>query len=218
MNFIFEQIRTGGDRNFGYLVGDREARVAALVDPSNDPKSLVRRAEDQGLTVEYIINTHGHSDHTNGNAKAKKLTGAPIVAFQNSSVSPDLGVVDGQVLDLGSLALELIYVPGHTDDHILVFLEQQKIAVTGDHLFVGKIGGTGTEEAARAEYASLQRNLDRFSDDVTIWPGHDYGCRPSSTIGLEKIMNPFLMRLGDIDEFLKLKQEWAVFKASHGLA
>jgi hydroxyacylglutathione hydrolase len=218
MNFIFEQIRTGGDRNFGYLIGDREARVAALVDPSNDPKSLVRRAEDQGLTVEYIINTHGHSDHTNGNAKAKKLTGAPIVAFQNSSVSPDLGVVDGQVLDLGSLALELIYVPGHTDDHILVFLEQQKIAVTGDHLFVGKIGGTGTEEAARAEYASLQRNLDRFSDDVTIWPGHDYGCRPSSTIGLEKIMNPFLMRLGDIDEFLKLKQEWAVFKASHGLA
>ncbi len=218
MNFIFEQIRTGGDRNFGYLIGDREARVAALVDPSNDPKSLVRRADDQGLTVEYIINTHGHSDHTNGNAKAKKLTGAPIVAFQNSSVSPDLGVVDGQVLDLGSLALELIYVPGHTDDHILVFLEQQKIAVTGDHLFVGKIGGTGTEEAARAEYASLQRNLDRFSDDVTIWPGHDYGCRPSSTIGLEKIMNPFLMRLGDIDEFLKLKQEWAVFKAAHGLA
>ena len=218
MNFIFEQIRTGGDRNFGYLIGDREARVAALVDPSNDPKSLVRRAEDQGLTVEYIINTHGHSDHTNGNAKAKKLTGAPIVAFQGSSISPDVGAVDGQVLDLGSLALELIYVPGHTDDHILVFLEQQKIAVTGDHLFVGKIGGTVTEEAARAEYASLQRNLDRFSDDVTIWPGHDYGCRPSSTIGLEKIMNPFLMRLGDIDEFLKLKQEWAGFKASHGLA
>ena len=56
MNFIFEQIRTGGDRNFGYLIGDREARVAALVDPSNDPKSLVRRAEVQGLTVEYIIN------------------------------------------------------------------------------------------------------------------------------------------------------------------
>jgi len=218
MNFIFEQIRTGGDRNFGYLIGDREARVAALVDPSNDPKSVVRRAEVQGLTVKYIINTHGHSDHTNGNAKAKKLTGAPIVAFQNSSVSPDMGVVDGQMLDLGSLALELIYVPGHTDDHILVFLEQQKIAVTGDHLFVGKIGGTGTEEAARAEYASLQRNLDRFSDDVTIWPGHDYGCRPSSTIGLEKIMNPFLMRLGDIDEFLKLKQEWAGFKAAHGLA
>ena len=218
MNFIFEQIRTGGDRNFGYLIGDRAARVAAVVDPSYDPKSVVRRAEEQGLAVKYIINTHGHSDHTNGNTKAKKLTGAPIVAYQSSSISPDVGVIDGQVLKLGSLALELIYVPGHTDDHILVYLTQQKVAITGDHLFVGKIGGTGTEEAARAEHASLQRNLERFDADVTIWPGHDYGCRPSSTIGLEKIMNPFLMRIGDIDEFLKLKQEWAGFKAKHGLA
>lgn len=217
MNFIFEQIRTGGDRNFGYLIGDREARVAALVDPSNDPKSVVRRAEVQGLNVEYIINTHGHSDHTNGNAKAKKLTGAPIVAFRGCTVSPDVAVVDGQMLAVGSLSLEVIHVPGHTDDHILVYLEQQKVAITGDHLFVGKIGGTGTEQAARAEHESLKRNIDRFPDDVTIWPGHDYGCRPSSTIGLEKIVNPFLLRLGDIHEFLRLKRDWAGFKAHHGL-
>ena len=217
MNFIFEQIRTGGDRNFGYLIGDREARVAAVVDPSNDPKAVVRRAEEQGLKVEYIINTHGHSDHTNGNSKAKKLTGARIVAFQGSSVSPDVGVVDGQVIEVGSLSIEMIHVPGHTDDHILVYLEQQKIAVTGDHLFVGKIGGTGTEEAARSEFASLTKNLDRFPDDVTIWPGHDYGCRPSSTIGLEKVVNPFLLRLSDIDEFLALKRDWADFKAANGL-
>jgi len=218
MNFIFEQIRTGGDRNFGYLIGDREAGTAALVDPSYDPKSLVQRAKAQGLSVEYIINTHGHSDHTNGNAQARKLTGARVVAFQGSSVSPDIGVVDGQVLDLGSWSLEMIYVPGHTDDHILVYLEQQKVAITGDHLFVGKIGGTGTEAAARAEHASLVKNLERFPDDVTIWPGHDYGCRPSSTIGLEKIVNPFLIRLGDMNEFLKLKRDWAEFKATHGLA
>ncbi len=217
MNFIFEQIRTGGDRNFGYLIGDREARVAAVVDPSNDPKAVIRRAEEQGLRVEYIINTHGHSDHTNGNSKAQKLTGAKIVAFQGSSVVPEIGATDGQVLDVGSLALELIHVPGHTDDHILVYLEQQKVVVTGDHLFVGKIGGTGTEAAARAEHASLTKNLERFPDDVTIWPGHDYGCRPSSTIGIEKMVNPFLLRLRNIDEFLQLKRDWAEFKAVNGL-
>lgn len=217
MNFIFEQIRTGGDRNFGYLVGDREAQVAAVVDPSNDPKAVVRRADAQGLRVEYIINTHGHSDHTNGNAKAQSLTGAKIVAFQDSSVLPDIGVGDGQVVEVGSLSLELIHVPGHTDDHILIYLEQQKIAITGDHLFVGKIGGTGTEAAARAEHASLVKNLERFPDDVTIWPGHDYGCRPSSTIGLEKMVNPFLHRLRNIDEFLELKRDWADFKAANGL-
>jgi glyoxylase-like metal-dependent hydrolase (beta-lactamase superfamily II) len=111
----------------------------------------------------------------------------------------------------------LIHVPGHTDDHILIYLEQQKVAVTGDHLFVGKIGGTGTEAAARAEHASLTKNLDRFPDEVTVWPGHDYGCRPSSTIGLEKLVNPFLLRLRNIDEFLQLKRNWADFKVANGL-
>lgn len=217
MDFIFEQVRTGGDRNFGYLIGSRDAGNAALVDPSYDPKSLVRRAEAQGLRVEYIINTHGHADHTNGNAKAQKLTGAKVVAHRRSPAAPDIPVDDGYLVEVGPYRLEMIYVPGHTDDHILIYLEQQKIAVTGDHLFVGKIGGTGSEEAARAEYASLSRNLERFADDVTIWPGHDYGCRPSSTIGLEKVMNPFLLRLRNIEEFLQLKRDWAGFKASHGL-
>jgi glyoxylase-like metal-dependent hydrolase (beta-lactamase superfamily II) len=178
---------------------------------------VVNRAEEQGLQVEYMVNTHGHSDHTNGNAKVKELTGAKIVAFGGSSISPDIGVKDGQIIAVGALSLEMIHVPGHTDDHILVYLESQKVAVTGDHLFVGKIGGTGTESAARAEHASLVRNLDRFSDDVTIWPGHDYGCRPSSTIGLEKLVNPFLLRLRNIDEFLQLKRDWAEFKAANGL-
>lgn len=217
MPFIFEQIRTGGDRNFAYLIGDREAGVAALVDPSYAPKAVVERAEAQGLRTAYIINTHGHSDHTGGNSEAKKLTGAPIVAFRGSSVGPDLPVDDGQLLELGSLSLELIHVPGHCDDHIVIYLERQRVAITGDHLFVGKIGGTGTEEAARTEYDSLKKILNRFPDDVTIWPGHDYGCRPSSTMALEKVTNPFLLRMNNIDGFLELKRDWASFKAERGL-
>ncbi len=217
MNFIFEQIRTGGDRNLGYLIGDRDAGIAAVVDPSNNPRLVIDRASAQGLDIQYLINTHGHSDHTNGNATVKKKTGAKIVAFAGSSISPDVGVTDGQLLEVGQFTLEMIHVPGHTDDHILVYLEREKIAVTGDHLFVGKIGGTGTEAAARDEFESLTRNLDRFPDDVTIWPGHDYGCRPSSTIALEKVMNPFLQRLDSWDEFLKLKFEWAGFKVKYGL-
>ncbi len=217
MQFIFEQIRTGGDRNFGYLIGDREARVAAIVDPSYTPEVVVERATAQQLRTEYIINTHGHADHTNGNSVAQKLTGAPVVAFRKSSISPDIPVDDGHVLAVGSLSLELIHVPGHTDDHIVVYLERQRVAVTGDHLFVGKIGGTGTERAARKEFDSIRKLLDRFPDDVTIWPGHDYGCRPSSTIALEKATNPFILKLDNIDEFLQLKRDWAEFKAEMGL-
>lgn len=217
MPFVFEQIRTGGDRNFAYLLGDREAGVAAVVDPSYRPEAVVGRADAQGLRVEYIINTHGHADHANGNAQAKRLTGAKVVAFRGSAVQLDVPVDDGHVLAVGSLSLELIHVPGHCDDHIVVYLERERVAVTGDHLFVGKIGGTGTERAARTQFASLRKLLDRFPNDVTVWPGHDVGCRPSSTMALEKATNPFLLRMADIDAFLTLKREWAEYKAEHGL-
>jgi glyoxylase-like metal-dependent hydrolase (beta-lactamase superfamily II) len=217
MKFVFEQLRTGGDRNFAYLIGDREAGVAAIVDPSYDPKAVVARAEAQSLRVEFIINTHGHPDHTNGNGEAQKLTMAKILAGQNSRVRPDVEVADGQELLLGSLTLRFFHVPGHCDDHLLIYLPEQRVAITGDHLFVGKIGGTGSDAAARVEYESLARILEALPDDATIWPGHDYGCRPSSTLALEKATNPFLLRMGSLEDFLLLKRDWARFKEENGL-
>src|SRR6266849_6230730 len=103
MQLIFEQIRSGGDRNFGYLVGDRGAKRSVLIDPSYSPEAFVQRASDQGLTVTHIINTHGHPDHTNGNAKAVELTGAPVAAFKQSTlVTPDVGLANDDELAVGS--------------------------------------------------------------------------------------------------------------------
>ena len=69
------------------------------------------------------------------------------------------------------------------------------------------MGGTTNDDDARIEWASLRRLLDRFPDDATVWPGHDYGVRPSSTIGLERATNPFL-RCPDLAAFIALKQDW----------
>src|SRR5512138_3576280 len=80
MELVFEQIRAGGDRNFGYLLGDRDARQAVLIDPSYSPEAFVARADEQKLAVTHIINTHGHDDHINGNATAASLTGAALAA------------------------------------------------------------------------------------------------------------------------------------------
>jgi len=216
MKFIFEQIRTGGDRNFAYLLGDRDAKVGALVDPAYDPAAAVDRATAQGLRVEYIINTHGHPDHVNGNDEAKRLTDAPIAAYKGSHVGPDVPLDDNQELQLGFLTLRFFHVPGHCDDHLLIHLAEQRVALTGDLLFVGKIGGTGTDELACVEYESLQRTLRELPDETSIWPGHDYGCRPSSTIALEKATNPFLLA-ADLDDFLELKRDWSRFKQQNGL-
>src|SRR6185295_8263224 len=107
MQLIFEQLRAGGDRNFGYLLGDREAGQCVLIDPSYSPEAFVQRARDQGLTVTQVINTHGHPDHTNGNARAVELTGAPVAAYAESAlVHPDVALVDGQELVVGGLRLQ----------------------------------------------------------------------------------------------------------------
>jgi glyoxylase-like metal-dependent hydrolase (beta-lactamase superfamily II) len=114
------------------------------------------------------------------------------------------------------LNLRFLHVPGHSDDHVLIHLVEQRVAITGDLLFVGKIGGTSSDRDARAEYESLERVISELPDETTVWPGHDYGCRPSSTIALEKETNPFL-RCGGLDEFLELKKSWPRFKAEQGL-
>jgi hydroxyacylglutathione hydrolase len=217
MQLIFEQIRAGGDRNFGYLLGDRDAGQGVLIDPSYSPEAFVQRARDQGLKVTHVINTHGHPDHTNGNARAVELTAAPVAAFAGSRlVSPDLGLADEQELDVGGLQLQFFHLPGHCPDHLVVYEPSWQIVITGDLLFVGKVGGTTNDDDARTEWASLRRLLDRLPDDATVWPGHDYGARPSSTIGLERATNPFL-RCPDLGAFLALKRDWPTVKQRLGL-
>jgi len=217
MQLIFEQIRAGGDRNFGYLVGDRDTGQGVLIDPSYSPEAFVRRATDQGLTVTHVINTHGHPDHTNGNAVAVELTGAPLAALADSAlVTPDLGLGDAQELAVGGLRLQFLHTPGHCPDHLVIYEPTWRTLLTGDLLFGGKVGGTSNDDDARIEWASLDRLLDRFPADATVWPGHDYGARPSSTVGLERATNPFL-QCRDADALIAFKRDWPAFKQRLGL-
>ena len=140
-----------------------------------------------------------------------------MTAFADSSlVNPDLGLRDEQELEVGGLRLQFLHVPGHCVDHMVVYEPSWRILITGDLLFVGKVGGTANDGDARVEWASLQRLLDRFPDDATVWPGHDYGVRPSSTIGLERATNPFL-RCPDLAAFIALKRDWPSVKQRLGL-
>jgi len=223
MRFIFEQVRVGGDRNFGYLLGDREAGEGILVDPSFDPEGLVARARAQGLRVTAILNTHGHSDHSNGNAAAQALTGAPVAGGAGHPGTLDRVLEDGARVGFGAFAVRTWRVPGHCPEHLAFLTEplpgmgaEPRAGLTGDLLFVGKVGGTGNDADARLEWESLQRLVREWPSHTTLWPGHDYGARPSSTLAWELASNPFL-RCPDLAAFIRLKAEWPSFKARHGL-
>jgi hydroxyacylglutathione hydrolase len=216
VRFIFEQIRTGGDRNCGYLVGDREASAGLLIDPSYAPEAMVERATAQGLKITHILNTHGHADHTNGNAMAKALTGAKVAGGPDHPGPLDLTLQDGDSIPCGAFTLRTWHVPGHCPDHLAFLIEGQDAGITGDLLFVGKVGGTHNEADGRSEWDSLQRLLRDWPPHTTLWPGHDYGARPSSTLAWERQGNPFL-QCQDLAAFLALKAAWPTFKARHGL-
>jgi glyoxylase-like metal-dependent hydrolase (beta-lactamase superfamily II) len=208
---IFEQIRTGGDRNFAYLVGDEKTKQAAVVDPSNDPELVLERAEKHGLEVKLLVNTHGHYDHTDGNSLVQSMTSAELVAGP---------AADGKTFSLGDVELKIIHTPGHTTDGICMLAsapgETAKL-MTGDTLFVGKVGGTGYGDDARAEYDSIHEKLMTLPDETEVWPGHDYGVAPNSTIGNEKETNPFILR-ESFEDFVDLKRNWLAYKREHGIA
>lgn len=216
MRLIFEQIRAGGDRNFGYLLADRTAQQGVLIDPSYTPDAFVQRAADQGITITHVINTHSHPDHVNGNDVAIERTRAPLAAHESAPTAPAVRLRDGGNLRVGSLQLEFLHVPGHCADHIVVYEATHRLLVTGDLIFVGKVGGTRSDEDARTEWDSLQRVVDAIPSDATVWPGHDYGARPSSTMALELATNPFL-QCADVNAFLQLKTDWPAVKARLGL-
>jgi glyoxylase-like metal-dependent hydrolase (beta-lactamase superfamily II) len=214
---IFEQVEVGGDRNFGYLIGDDQSREAVIVDAAFMPERMLQEAARYGLTVRYIVSTHSHRDHVVGNQHLVERTSAPVVMHESTPHACDIRVKDNEKLTVGSLRLRFLHTPGHIPDHVCILAEDKLL--TGDLLFVGKIGGTGDHfpgRDPRQQWDSLQR-LMQLDHTIEVWPGHNYGVRPSSTIGNEIATNPFLLSK-TYEDFLYLKNHWAEYKKAHGIA
>jgi len=187
---IVKQIAIGYMDNFSYLVGCEDTRQALVIDPGPDVERIVSLAADENLDIVTIINTHGHGDHTAGNAKLKASTGASVVIHEldgDRYPDADLRLSDEKKLQLGEITFDVIHTPGHTPGGIC--LHARGNLFTGDTLFVGDSGRTDLAGGHRPTLGQSIRRLMQLPDDTIVWPGHDYGPTPSSTLGWEKRNN-----------------------------
>jgi hydroxyacylglutathione hydrolase len=198
---FFKQIQKHSD-NFSYIIADEDAREAAVVDSSYNANEIAQVIKTRNFTLKYVINTHGHSDHTAGNEELKHTFGAKLIAHHSSKAGFDVAVEDGDIIRVGKIKIRIIHTPGHSPDSISLLVDDRKL-LTGDTLFVGECGRTDLAGgSSRAMYDSLFNKLLNLDDDVEVYPGHDYGSKPSSTIGEEKRSN-YTLQPRSLTEFIE---------------
>jgi glyoxylase-like metal-dependent hydrolase (beta-lactamase superfamily II) len=187
---IIRQLEIGGMDNFSYIVGCEATRRAMVIDPGADAARIAAEAREAGLDIVMIVNTHTHGDHTAGNAALKALTGAAIVLHEDEAAGypgADVRLRNEKTLTLGGITFDVIHTPGHSPGGICLYAEGNLF--TGDTLFVGDSGRTDLPGGHRPTLGASIRRLMTLPDDTVVWPGHDYGPSPSSTIGWEKRHN-----------------------------
>jgi hydroxyacylglutathione hydrolase len=201
---FFRQIQQHGD-NFSYIIADDVTREAVVVDSSYNAGELAHILKTEKLTLKYVINTHGHSDHTAGNQELRSIFNAKIVAHK-SGVNADVKVGDGDIIRIGSTQIKIIYTPGHTPDGICLLVNNEKL-LTGDTLFVGECGRTDMPGGnSKNMYDSLFHKILKLNVDVEVYPGHDYGSKHSSTIGEEKRSN-YTLKPRSLAEFIEFMNQ-----------
>ena len=208
---IVKQYEVGSFAVFCYLIGDEETKEGLFIDPADDTDRLLSEATSKGINkINYIVNTHSHVDHIMGNARMAKKTGAKIVIHEKDAIfltrtpsdllhmfratqSPpaDITVKEGDMIHVGKVGLKVIHTPGHSPGGMSLYADG--VVFTGDSLFVGSVGRTDFPGSSWDELeASIRKKLYVLPGDTIVFPGHNYGPTPTSTIQYEKQHNPFV--------------------------
>lgn len=194
------QIEVGLLQNFCEVIGCPQTREAALVDPAFEVDRLLRACADRSWRVTTILLTHTHDDHIAGLDEAARATGAvvrchPVEVAVARGLSPRVEpVADDEWLNIGAGRVQALHTPGHVPGCVCWYLPEPGAVITGDVLFVGSCGGVsypGSDPAAMVR--GLQTKLAVLPETTRIYPGHDYGNTPTSTLAWELAHNPALL-------------------------
>jgi len=196
------QIPVGQMANFTYILADENTRESAVIDPSWDLEKIFAILNKNGWKVKYIINTHTHFDHILGNEQVAAVTGAKIIQHKESTEKYDLSVEDGQIIEVGKIVIQVVHTPGHSKDSISLVVDNE-LVLTGDTLFVGNCGRVDLPGSDASElYHSLFEKIATLQESLTVYPGHDYGWKKTSTIGEEKRTN-YVLKPRSKEEFVR---------------
>lgn len=196
------QIPVAGTDNFSYLVICSQTGKALGVDPGLDPESLLSVVREKGASLEILANTHGHHDHIAGNDRVLAETGARLAAHPADVPGADICLQDGMTLEVGAVTVRVMHTPGHTPGSVALLAAAA--VMTGDTLFVTRCGRADLPGGDPADLYESLKKLSRLPPGTLVYPGHDYGPQPSSTIAFELANNPYL-QCPDLASFLKLR-------------
>jgi hydroxyacylglutathione hydrolase len=207
---FLKQLEVGNFSVFAYLLGGDSAGDGLVIDPAGDIDQIIALADRQKITIRSILNTHAHVDHVMGNEEMKKKTGAKIIVHEEDaplltripqsmlmmfggrpSPPADQTVKDGDLIHVGNLTLKVLHTPGHSPGGMCLHLDH--VVFTGDTLFVGGVGRTDLPGSSwPLMLQSIKTKILTLPDDTIIYPGHNYGHAPSSTVEKERLHNSFL--------------------------
>ncbi|HXF76474.1 MAG TPA: MBL fold metallo-hydrolase [Methylomirabilota bacterium] len=212
----FKQIEIGPMRNYVYLIGSLETRKVAVVDAAWEIDAILKIAAEDDVEITHAFVTHTHPDHVGGRFAGMEIAGvnellskckAKVVVHKAEAeflkgLSPsDMVKSDnGDKIDVGGIAIQLLHTPGHTPGS-QCFLVDGRI-VSGDTLFIDACGRVDLPGGDPEQmYDSLTQKLMALPDETILFPGHNYAPKPHDTLGQQKKTNPYL-RLGSLRQFL----------------
>ena len=195
-SLYFRQIPVGYMGNFVYLIGDKNKKECAMVDPAWDVDAVLKQAEKDGMKVVAGILTHTHFDHSNGVVPLIQKTGAKVYVHENEAkylkeVQKHLVETrEGSKLRIGDLEMTFLHTPGHTEGAQCILFGDR--IVTGDTLFVGACGRCDLPGGDEKKIVQSLKRLASLDGALQVFPGHAYGDADSSTIEHERRTNPFM--------------------------
>lgn len=227
-----QQLYTGCLSEAAYFIASEGQ--AAVVDPLRDVDTYLKMAEDKGVKIKYIFETHFHADFVSGHLELSKKTGASIIYGPNTEAGFKVHVAaDGEVFEVGKLKMHVLHTPGHTLESTCYLLDDEEgnpyCIFTGDTLFVGDVGrpdlfsgNLSKEELAGFMYESLQNKIKTLPDNVIVYPAHgpgsscgkNLGPQTFSTIGEQKQGNYALQDMSK-DDFIKAVTEGLAKPPAH---